>query len=1240
MAERSEVEILLRAIDQVTAPFRTAGRATGDLTKALAEADGQARQVGPGAEAAGQAFQRMGGHAGQAAAAVQTLVSALGVRAAVQGMVGAVTGAVRTFSDFQLGLTEAGAVAGATAQEIAILRERALSLGESTKFSAKEVTSAFYEMSSAGLSVTQQLAGIEGVLDFAAAGNIAIGEAAGAATVGLKAFRLEATETTRVVDVFTKAVTASSFKAGEFQQAIASGGGVAAQAGQSLESFIAAAAQLRNIGAAASDAGTSIKAALMQGVINPSVEAQKKYGYLIEQFRDGTGKVKQWADIVAVVERETGKMGDAQRDAAIATIFGADGIRAMTASLAAGSEKVRQFTEDLQKAEGTAKSIAGVMMQQLDGSLKELAGSLETFRIKVGTDLEEPARGVLGAITELIRGFNGLDDATRQSVLILGGGVGLTAVAVLATAAVLGLSAALGGVLAGAGAILGPIAAVGAVVTVLAAGLYRLQAQAKETGQVFGMTVDENVAAAHRLKGAAAEVAASLKAMGEAGEQGRKKIIETDDAVRKVQALQKEYEGLRGETTLTAEQKERLRTVVGELNTLIPSLNLKLDGENRALSEVRGELRAYIELKGQEIRAEREAVASKARLAADELGILYVLARERERVAREALQKAQETVAAGDRAIAKGGDKVPGNYFQAKEAVAGLTSELGAAGAEAQRLQGEIARTGEEVRRLQNLPEPEFLKWLRGEKTPTQSPTKAVDDGLDHTLTKVQGAFGLLEQWQVDTLKALDDAKGKALRMTGDILEAQRGLFDAGALDPAAFIGVLTEMMTEELTVADATSERYKAIYAARQKAIQDTIRLNLDLAESERISPEEAGRRNQALVALLEATGDRRVLLEKGVQDAIGQLQDKAFADFVKREQRRVDSGALSQAGMLELIDAEIRKREAAGDTDRKVLDEMREVRRRFAEQVRGDQDAQVRWETETHQRTLESYRDYLAQRLDDTRAGTEEYRRIFSDWQAASREVDIATPIRRQAAEVERLQTTLEVAKKEFQELYRAASPSEQKAAAEAQFETIRRTTEATRAHFELLLQKAKLETDPERRAALEQDALRARGALVDALSEYRRFAAEVEGRAGTGFLRQFQWDEESIRDLLQTLDAEMRVKVTLPTGEVVERAETAVERAHRLMEEAGQTGAGITDTLRRMEESNRADRADAATKMETVGRQIADHASAVQEAARQTARMADRVLQTIVVNIGKLELGRELEDAVRRQLSAVLA
>lgn len=332
--------------------------------------------------------------------------------------------AVNSAANFEKGLSNIRAVSGATAAQMELIRKKALQLGADTKFSAGEAASAIEELVKAGLTVEDALNGAaDATVNLAAAGDIALPEAATIAANAMNQFALSAKQLPQVADLIAGAANASAIDIRQFGFSLSQVGAVAHLAGVSFADTAAAIALLGNAGIVGSDAGTSLKSFLSNLIptTKQQIELSKQLGLLTKSgtnaFFDQNGKVKSLAEVSQVLQNATKNLTKEQKLNALQILFGSDAIRAAAVLADQGAAGFTNMADAMAKVK--AADVAKTKMDNLKGSIEQLKGSLETAGIVLGTILIPPLRRVVDAITKVANAFTQLSPKTQRTVLTI-----------------------------------------------------------------------------------------------------------------------------------------------------------------------------------------------------------------------------------------------------------------------------------------------------------------------------------------------------------------------------------------------------------------------------------------------------------------------------------------------------------------------------------------------------------------------------------------------------------------------------------------------------------------------------------------------------------------------------------------------------------------------------------------------------------------------------------------------------
>lgn len=396
----------------------------------------------------------------------------LGITVPIVAAGGAATSVAASFDDAMSQVQ--GALGGASA-DMDGLRNLALQLGADTVFSATESAQAMVELAKGGLTEAQIKGGaLAASMDLAAAGQLNLADAAATTVQMMGSFGLGAGDATRIANALAGAANASSADVSDLTQAMSQCSAQASLAGWSLEDTAAALALFADHGVKGSDAGTSLKT-MLQRLAAPTDQAAEAIAAYGLNIRDSNGKMK---DISGIADELTGKLGglsDAERDAALQTIFGSDASRAAAILMQSGSEGLAKYIAATNDATA-AETMANAQKGELSWALENMGGAVESASIAFGTALAPAITAVAGVIGNVAEAFASLPAGVQTGIAVvlalvvaLGPLLMVIGSVVAALPAISEGFAVLGGALATP---LAPAAAVVAAIAAIAAAIY------------------------------------------------------------------------------------------------------------------------------------------------------------------------------------------------------------------------------------------------------------------------------------------------------------------------------------------------------------------------------------------------------------------------------------------------------------------------------------------------------------------------------------------------------------------------------------------------------------------------------------------------------------------------------------------------------------------------------------------------------------------------------------------------
>lgn len=334
--------------------------------------------------------------------------------------------AVSKFAEFDAQMSAVQAATHETEANMDLLRDAAIEAGARTVYSATEAAAAIEQLSKAGISTADVLSGaLDGALDLAAAGNIAVADAAEIAASAMTQFGLKGRDVTHIADLLAAGAGKAQGGVSEMSDALNQSGLVAAQMGLSLDDTVGTLTQFASAGLLGSDAGTSFRSMLLR-LANPTKEASAQMEELGLDFYDAQGQFIGMEGVAGQLQSRLSGLAQEERNAALANLFGQEAIRSASILYEGGASAVRKWAKEVNDA-GYASETAAMRLDNLKGDWEAFTGALDSALITMGEGADGPLRVFVQTLTDMTNSFNDLPDWAQQTALGVGALTGAVA---------------------------------------------------------------------------------------------------------------------------------------------------------------------------------------------------------------------------------------------------------------------------------------------------------------------------------------------------------------------------------------------------------------------------------------------------------------------------------------------------------------------------------------------------------------------------------------------------------------------------------------------------------------------------------------------------------------------------------------------------------------------------------------------------------------------------------------------
>ena len=357
------------------------------------------------------------------------------IKAAVNKLKDFVTQTIEVGKAFDTSMSQVGAVSGATAEDMELLRDKAKEMGSSTKFTASEAADAMNYMAMAGWKTEDMLGGIDGIMNLAAASGSDLATTSDIVTDALTAMGYSANKSGELADVMAAASSNANTNVELLGESFEYVAPVAGSMGSSMEDLSIALGLMANSGIKGSNAGNSLKNALVN-LVKPTEQqtiAMEKLGLMTtetvktvdsEKLAKAQTRVK---DKTLDLEKAQIKVNEA------VSKYGEDSSQAQTAmlNLEGAQNNLTEAQRELNVVqEGTIKTVSTGQSAFVDeyGNMKSLRDIMEVLRSTMGAvnvelvDSDGNMREYDDIINELSQTEDGLTQAEqlKNAAIIFG----------------------------------------------------------------------------------------------------------------------------------------------------------------------------------------------------------------------------------------------------------------------------------------------------------------------------------------------------------------------------------------------------------------------------------------------------------------------------------------------------------------------------------------------------------------------------------------------------------------------------------------------------------------------------------------------------------------------------------------------------------------------------------------------------------------------------------------------------
>lgn len=330
-----------------------------------------------------------------------------GIRMAISAIKDFVAQTIEVGREFDTSMSKVGALSGATAEELQMLRDTAKEFGSSTIFSASESADALGYMALAGWDAQQSADALGGVLNLAAASGMDLAEASDLCTDYMSAFGWEASRASDFADILAYAQANANTTVEGLGEAFRNVSANMAAAGQDVETTTSLLSMMANQGLKGAKAGTALAA-----VLRDMTAKMESAEYNMVSFAKAAGDMGKDTHGLSDALEKVGVSGKEMNDALEESQGDLDAF--MTALQASAKEGTN--LEEVFNSAGYTMTDFGTIFDSLNANQKNYTITIGETEVAV-TDANGSFRDMTDILLDVEKATDGMEDAEKAVAL-------------------------------------------------------------------------------------------------------------------------------------------------------------------------------------------------------------------------------------------------------------------------------------------------------------------------------------------------------------------------------------------------------------------------------------------------------------------------------------------------------------------------------------------------------------------------------------------------------------------------------------------------------------------------------------------------------------------------------------------------------------------------------------------------------------------------------------------------------
>ena len=358
---------------------------------------------------------------------------------------------IKVAGDYEQSIANVQSVVMGSADTFDMLNAKAKRAGETTRFTASDAADALYNLAQGGLTATESVDALDGVLMLAGATLSGLAESSSLMVATLNQYSLAANEASRVSNVYAASISSSMATMDKLTSGMRQVGPIASAMNLSLEETVATLNAMFDAGYQGEQAGTAFRSmlAFLASETDPTTRKLIEFGLTFDKINPAANRFSEIVDNISKAGLSAGQVMDA---------FGVRAGAQMLTLLRVGRDGLQEYEAAITDT-NTATEMYAIQNETLQGSLYRLKSAAESAQIEFVENFTPIMRTFLEILTKITINVARLPGPVQIFFGILLAGIpvvlGLTKAFTALSAAMAAASGPIGWIVAGVAAAVG-----------------------------------------------------------------------------------------------------------------------------------------------------------------------------------------------------------------------------------------------------------------------------------------------------------------------------------------------------------------------------------------------------------------------------------------------------------------------------------------------------------------------------------------------------------------------------------------------------------------------------------------------------------------------------------------------------------------------------------------------------------------------------------------------------------------